>query len=60
MEITDLVQLPFAFAAAAAAAAAAAKSLQLCLTLRPHRWQPARLRCPWDSPYRWHNIILCA
>ena len=32
------------------AAAAAAKSLQSCLTLRPHRWQPTRLRCPWDSP----------
>ena len=36
--------------AAAAAAAAAAKSLQLCLTLRPHRRQPIRLRRPWDSP----------
>ena len=32
------------------AAAAAAKSLQSCLTLRPHRWQPTRLLCPWDSP----------
>ena len=32
------------------AAAAAAKSLQSCLTLRPHRWQPIRLPCPWDSP----------
>ena len=30
--------------------AAAAKSLQLCPTLRPHRRQPTRLRCPWDSP----------
>ena len=30
--------------------AAAAKSLQLCLTLRPHRWQPTRLPHPWDSP----------
>ena len=19
-------------------------------SLRPHRWQPTRLRCPWDSP----------
>ena len=19
-------------------------------SVRPHRWQPARLRCPWDSP----------
>ena len=36
---------------AAAAAAAAAKSLQSCPTLlRPHRWQPTRLRRPWDSP----------
>ena len=33
-----------------AAAAAAAKSLQSCLTLRPRRWQPTRLRRPWDSP----------
>ena len=31
------------------AAAAAAKSLQLCLTLRPHRRQPTRLPRPWDS-----------
>ena len=30
--------------------AAAAKSLQLCLTLRPHRRQPMRLPRPWDSP----------
>ena len=30
--------------------AAAAKSLQSCPTVRPHRWQPTRLRCPWDSP----------
>ena len=36
-------------AAAAAAAAAAAKSLQLCLTLQPHRRQPTRLPRPWDS-----------
>jgi len=35
----------------AAAAAAAAKSLQSCPTLcDPHRWQPMRLLCPWDSP----------
>ena len=33
-----------------AAAAAAAKSLQSCLTLQPHRRQPTRLPCPWDSP----------
>ena len=30
--------------------AAAAKSLQLCPTLRPHRQQPTRLPCSWDSP----------
>ena len=30
--------------------AAAAKSLQSCLTVRPHRWQPTRLCRPWDSP----------
>ena len=37
--------------AAAAVAAAAAKSLQSCPTLcDPHRWQPTRLPCPWDSP----------
>ena len=29
---------------------AAAKSLQSCLTLRPHRWQPTRLHSPWDPP----------
>ena len=28
----------------------AAKSLQSCPTLQPHRWQPARLPHPWDSP----------
>ena len=33
-----------------AAAAAAAKLLQSCPTLWPHRQQPTRLRCPWDSP----------
>ena len=27
-----------------------AKSLKLCPTLQPHRWQPTRLLCPWDSP----------
>ena len=33
------------------AAAAAAKSLHSCLTLcDPHRQQPTRLPCPWDSP----------
>ena len=29
---------------------AAAKPLQLCSTVRPHRGQPTRLPCPWDSP----------
>ena len=29
---------------------AAAKSLQSCLTVRSHRWQPTRLHCFWDSP----------
>ena len=29
--------------------AAAAKTLQSCLTVRPHRWQPTRLLCPQDS-----------
>ena len=34
-------------------AAAAAKSLScptLCDPMRPHRWQPTRLLCPWDFP----------
>ena len=31
-------------------AAAAAKSLQLYPTLWPHRQQPTRPLCPWDSP----------
>ena len=36
---------------AAIAATATAKSLQSCPTLcDPHRWQPTRLLCPWDSP----------
>ena len=30
--------------------AAAAKSPQSCPTLRPHRWQPTILPCPWGSP----------
>ena len=29
---------------------AAAKSRQLSNSVRPHRWQPTRLRRPWDSP----------
>ena len=30
----------------------AANSLQSCPTdyVRPHRWKPMRLTCPWDSP----------
>ena len=28
----------------------AAKSLQSCLTVQPHRRQPTRFPCPWDSP----------
>ena len=35
-----------------AAAAAAAKSFQLCPTVQPHRRQPTRLLCPWDSEAR--------
>ena len=33
-------------------AAAAAKSLQSFVpdSVRPHRWPPTRLLCPWDSP----------
>ena len=43
---------------------AAAKSLQLCLTLRPHRWQPTRLPRPWDSPDKntgvgCHSLLQC-
>ena len=46
------------------AAAAAAKLLQSCLTLRPHRQQPTRLPCPWDSPGKntgvgCHFLIQC-
>ena len=45
-------------------AAAAAKSLQLCPTLQPHKWQPTRLRHPWDSPGKntgvgCHFILQC-
>ena len=45
-------------------AAAAAKSLQLCLTLQPQRWQPNRLRHPWDSPDKntgvgYHFLLQC-
>ena len=52
----------------ATAAAAAAKSLQSCPTLcdpvRPHRRQPIRLPCPWDSPGKntgvgYHFLLQC-
>ena len=33
-----------------AAAAAAAESLLVSDCVRPHRQQPTRLLCPWDSP----------
>ena len=41
---------------------AAAKSLQSCLTVKPHRQQPTRLPCPWDSPgknteVRCHHLL---
>ena len=39
-------------------AAAVAKSLQSCLTLQPHRWQPTRLPRPWDSPGK-NNGVGC-
>ena len=43
---------------------AAAKSLQSCLTVQPHRWQPTRLPRPWDSPGKntgvgCHFLIQC-
>ena len=40
-----------------AAAAAAAKPLQSCLTLQPHRWQPTRVPCPWDSPGKNPGVV---
>ena len=45
--------------------AAAAKSPQSCPTLvRPHRRQPTRLPCPWESSGKntgvdWHFLLLC-
>ena len=47
--------------------AAAAKSHQSCLTVRPHKCQPTRLLCPWDSPGKntdflpkeLHSVGLC-
>ena len=29
---------------------APAKLLQSCPTVRPHKWKPTKLPCPWDSP----------
>ena len=40
-------------------AAAAAKSLQSCLTQRPHRRQPTRFLCPWDSPGKNTGVDCC-
>ena len=37
--------------------AAAAKSLQSCLTLWRHRWQPTRLPYPWDSPGKIKEVM---
>ena len=42
---SKIFSYPFLFSSAAAA-----KSLQSCPTLQPHRRQPTRLPCPWDSP----------
>ena len=33
-------------------------SLQSCLTVQTHRWQPTRLLCPWDSPGK-NNGVGC-
>ena len=41
------------------AAAAAAKLPQSCLTVRPHRRQPIRLPCPWDSPGKNTGVRCC-
>ena len=47
------------------AAAAAAKSLQVVSdSVRPHRLQPTRLLCPWDSPGKttgvgFHFLLQC-
>ena len=37
------------FLSAAAAAAAAVTSV-VSDSVQPHRWQPTRVPCPWDSP----------
>ena len=44
--------------------AAAPTSLQSCQTLQPHRRQPTRLLCPWDSPGKntgvgYHFLLQC-
>ena len=46
----SLNHLPESLLVQHAAAAAAANSLQSCQTERPHRQQPTRLLCLWDSP----------
>ena len=30
--------------------------LLLCPTVSPHRWQPTRLPCPWDSPGKSNGV----
>ena len=42
----------------AAAAAAAAVASVVSDSVQPHRWQPTRLCCPWDSPGK--NTRVCA
>ena len=49
-QISPQIQFIYNHKKTAAAATAVAKSLQLCLTLLPHRRQPTRLPRPWDSP----------
>ena len=49
-EINSLSVASFAIIFSHSTAAVAAKLLQSCPTLRPHRQQPTRLPCPWDSP----------
>ena len=47
----DLAFISLWYIPASGIAAAAAKSLQWCLdSVRPHRQQPIRHLCPWDSP----------
>ena len=54
--------IPFSYIPYICIAAAAAKSLQSCLTLCNHRWQPTRLPHPWDSPGKntgvgYHKVV---